>query len=501
MFEWWWEFLYSLSHALNQCIDALFKLFLFFAGASDAEINNELTGSTSGNPLVSIFTTNSVAIWFAGILGLAIFVFMISIIIAMVRTEVVGKDNKEGKIKIFKNCLKGTMLIVLMPAIFGIAVRAITILMGGIVSAMGTDENSSFAQEIFNICMPDASNKYPWDSSYSYLSALLNSANELNGTSYSMHDYNYFIAFVGGIIMLFILGLSVLTLIERIIDLVFLYIISPVVIAVSPLDEGNRLGIWKDLTIAKLFSIAGMIICFYIYFLFMGIINSLLVGSGFLIGFTKLICAIGGALAAKKGGLLISNLVGHNTAMIEGQQQGLAAQVVGTGFRAGLGVVGALGHSAIHLLGWGGSKVGGAIKGAGAAAAATTAATVGASVAAGAAGAVGTAVNTTFQAISEAFNQQGGAGVSVSPVTTNTATSEISSLPVVNQTNPINGGAVEGKPLTQPTVLPNSAGTPEVKGTTENPSTMPPISGNIQTIINGSAGFNSGDAGNDSKKQ
>lgn len=496
MFEWWWEFLYNISHAINQCLDALFKLFLWFAGASNPDINGELTGDVSTNPLKAIFSTNKVAIWFAGILGLAILVFMISIIIAIVRTEITGKDNREGKIKIFKSCIKGTLLLVLLPAIFGIAIRAVSILLNGISTVMSIDGNNSFAQELFNICIPDqtSGNTYPWDSTYTQLSSWL-------GENGNMHDYNYFIAYVGGIIMLFILGLSVLSLIERIIDLVFLYIISPVVIAVSPLDEGNRLGIWKDLTIAKFLFIAGMLICFYIYFLFMNIINSILTNRSFLISFAKLICAIGGALAAKKGGLLISNLVGHNTAMIEGQQQGLTAQMVGTGFRAGLGVVGALGHSAIHLLGWGGSKIGGAIKSVGAGAATTTAATEGASVAVGAAGAVGTATNTTFQAISEAFNQQGGAGVSVSPVTTNTATSEISSLPVVNQTNPINGGAVEGKPLTQPTVMPNSAGTPEVKGTTENPSTMPPISGNIQTIINGSAGFNSGDAGNDSKKQ
>lgn len=102
MFEWWWEFLYNISHAINQCIDALFKLFLFFAGASDADINSELTGSGSGNILKTIFSTNTVAIWFTGFLILSVLVFGVSVIVGLIRSEWVGKDNKEGKVKIFK---------------------------------------------------------------------------------------------------------------------------------------------------------------------------------------------------------------------------------------------------------------------------------------------------------------------------------------------------------------------------------------------------------------
>ena len=192
---------------------------------------------------------------------MSVLVFGVSVIVGLIRSEWVGKDNKEGKVKIFKASLKGALMVALMPAIFGIAVRASTILLSGLVGAMSGTATSddSFAQQLFNICMPDSVNKYPWDSSYYYLQGLL-------PEGFSMHDYNFFVAYIGGIIMLFVLGISVLNLIERIIDLVFLYIISPAVIAVSPLDEGNRLGIWKDLTVAKFLSIAGMLICFYIYF-------------------------------------------------------------------------------------------------------------------------------------------------------------------------------------------------------------------------------------------
>jgi hypothetical protein len=490
MFEWWWEFLYNISHAINQCIDALFKLFLFFAGASDADINSELTGSGSGNILKTIFSTNTVAIWFTGFLILSVLVFGVSVIVGLIRSEWVGKDNKEGKVKIFKASLKGALMVALMPAIFGIAVRASTILLSGLVGAMSGTATSddSFAQQLFNICMPDSVNKYPWDSSYYYLQGLL-------PEGFSMHDYNFFVAYIGGIIMLFVLGISVLNLIERIIDLVFLYIISPAVIAVSPLDEGNRLGIWKDLTVAKFLSIAGMLICFYIYFLFMNIVNNLLLNNGsFLVGFAKLLCAIGGALAARKGGLLISNLVGHNTALIEGQQQGLAAQAIGTGFRAGLGVIGSLGHASLGLLGLAGHGIGAAAR--------------------GMSNRFMNSMESAAGATSEASNNPARLMLNA-PTTFQNAATAFLSMPAVPGSSETPPGDYRSLPMQKPPAVihlpwntpllpaPKSLVTPQAENlaqpgaeqgqlpNAQNPSMMPQADPNIQNIIKNASGFSS----------
>ena len=166
-----------------------------------------------------------------------------------------------------------------------------------------------------------------------------------------MQDYNYLVAYIGGLIMLFTIGISVLTVIGRIIELVLLYVISPLVFAVTPLDEGNRMGIWKDLVISKFLSVGGMIVCYYIFFLVMGYINKeVLTSNTFTVKIAKLLLAIGGSLTANKGGLLITNLVGHNSALIEGQQQGIMGQTVMGGAMAGLKVVGSLATSSLHLL-------------------------------------------------------------------------------------------------------------------------------------------------------
>ena len=345
MFDWWWEFLYNISYWINQLLDIVYKLFLFFSGSAPAEVNMEFTGRADGNVLADVFSLNTIPIWFLGFVLIAGTLFLICIIIAMLRSEW-AKDNKEAKIKVIISTAKGIMILLFIPAIFGISIMATTTIMGGLVDALGgtAESDYSFAQQLFECCYP-SSNGENWNNSFHHLSDMLKSEGK------SMQDYNYLVAYVGGLIMLFTVGISAITVIGRIIELVLLYVISPVVVAVSPLDEGNRLGIWKDLVISKFLSVAGMIICYYIFFLIMGFVNKeMFTGNNFTIKIAKLLFAIAGCLTANKGGLLITNLVGHNSALIEGQQQGIVGQTVSSGMFAGLKVVGTLATSSVHIL-------------------------------------------------------------------------------------------------------------------------------------------------------
>lgn len=399
MFDWWWEFLFNISKWINMCIDGLYKLFLFLAGVAPSDINQEIAGDADTNILVNIFTDNSISVMLLGFLGFAAAVFTISIILGLVRSEWSSKDNGEGKLKVLKQSLKSFLLVFLIPTIFSIGIWATSILLSAITAGMAgtTVSEFSLAQKLFEICLPDnpsAPGTPAWNDGYSQISAW----------GWDLHNYNYLVAYLGGIIILFIIGLAALNLVERIIDLVFLYLVSPFIIAVSPLDEGNRLGIWKDLVISKLLSVAGMVICFYIYFLCLPIVDKIFVGDSFLVRLGYFVFAIGGALAARKGGLLISNLVGHNTALIEGQQAGQTAQIVGTGFRAGLGVISGLANGALHLLGRGARAATGGIAGAAGGAADTVSA--GGAAAAGAAASVANILhnngNSTFSGIQAA---------------------------------------------------------------------------------------------------
>lgn len=406
MFEWWWKFLYNIIYCINLCIDSLYKLFLFLAGAAPADVNQEIAGDADTNILVNIFTDNSITVMFLGFLGIAALVFMVSIIIGLVRSEWASKDNGEGKLKVLKQSLKGFLLVFLLPTIFSIGIWATSILLSSVVSGLsGTSTNDfSLSQKMFEVCLPETADPPgmpTWTDSY----------DRITDWGWNLHDYNYLVGILGGIIILFTIGLAALNLVERIIDLVFLYLVSPFIIAVSPLDEGNRLGIWKDLVISKMLSVAGMLLCFYIYFLCLPIVDEIFKSNSFVVRLGYLIFAIGGALAARKGGLLISNLVGHNTALIEGQQAGQTAQIVGTGFRAGLGVITGLAGGALHLLGKGASAVIGGIGNVadGEVDTAATAGTVAVNAGATVASVLNNSTATTFSGIQSAGQNAGGA--------------------------------------------------------------------------------------------
>ena len=344
MFDWWWEFLYIWAHNINRLMNILYKLFLFFSGSAPAEVNMEFTGRPDGNVLATVFSNEAVPKWFALFVILAGSFFLVCFIIAIIRSEW-AKDNKEAKLKILISSAKGIMMIILIPAIFGLAISATTTVLNGIVQGMSGEgvSNDSFSQLLFECC-------YPIDNAPNWNIDCTEISRRLSGTGYSLKDYNYLVAYIGGFIMLFTIGISVFTVVGRIIELVLLYIISPVVFATAPLDEGNRMGIWKDLVISKFLSIAGMIICYYIFFLIMGYVNrELFTKNTFTIKIAKLIVAIAGCLTANKGGLLITNLIGHNTALIEGQQQGIMGQTVMGGAMTGLRTITSLGSSVFSL--------------------------------------------------------------------------------------------------------------------------------------------------------
>lgn len=494
MFDWWWEFLYNISKWINQGIDSLYKLFLFLAGAAPADVNQEIAGGADTNILVNIFTDNTIQIVFLGFLGFAALVFMISIIIGIVRTEWASNDNGEGKLKVFKQSLKGFLLVFLIPVLFSIGIWATSVLLSSIVSGMsGTSAGDySLAQKLFEVCLPESDIQIvpAWSWSYSQLSDF----------GFNMQEFNYLIAYMGGIIILFIIGLAALNLIERIIDLVFLYLVSPFVIAVSPLDEGNRLGIWKDLVISKLLSVAGMVVCFYIYFLCLPIIDQIFTADTFIVRLGYVLFAIGGALAARKGGLLISNLVGHNTALIEGQQAGQTAQIVGTGFRAGLSLISGLASGAMHMLGRGASALGGAGR------AVNTASNVGSAIASTGAAAVNAGMNaanilqnnasTSFSGIMAAA---GGMGASMAQNVAQGEAQAATGATTVAQTNPLlllpppaqiinSGQGFTTSPRGDSSTLPVEQPT----NITKPPVSMPSDT-DIRSVMNGTGFNNSGE--------
>lgn len=344
LFAWWWKFLFDIGTAILKVIDGIYKIFMILSGGAKPELVYEVTGNMNDtNILVTILRSNTIGIMFWGLLIFAITIFCLCVIIGIVRSEVNGAsgDPAEPKLKILRQGIKAVGFIVLIPIIFSIAVWATSILIGGIVSVMGSGTSNSFAQSLFEICLPSGTDPVAWSAPFGEIKAAMGG---------SVSDFNFFICYLAGIVMIFILGVSALQLVERIISIVFLYLVSPFVAAVSPLDDGNRLNIWKDLLISKLLGVAGMLVCFYIYFSLLPIIGQIFTRADFINQLVYLIFAIGGALAASKGGHIVATLVGHSMGTLEGQSQAQTARLFGTGAKMGAAAAVGLGVSSIKVL-------------------------------------------------------------------------------------------------------------------------------------------------------
>jgi len=68
---------------------------------------------------------------------------------------------------------------------------------------------------------------------------------------FNIQSMNYLIGILGGFVMLVMFVLSSITFVQRIFDIILLYIVSPVSISTISLDEGNRFKVWKDTMIGK----------------------------------------------------------------------------------------------------------------------------------------------------------------------------------------------------------------------------------------------------------
>lgn len=122
------------------------------------------------------------------------------------------------------------------------------------------------------------------------------------------------------------LGMCTLTVSERLINIVLLYLISPIIIATIPLDDGKRWENWKDITTAKITTAGGNIISLYAFLYIINVFGNSILGAN-VVGVSKdllnviyLFIVIGGAFVCAKGGTLMASIISAN----QGQQEGMS---------------------------------------------------------------------------------------------------------------------------------------------------------------------------------
>jgi len=106
--------------------------------------------------------------------------------------------------------------------------------------------------------------------------------------------------------------MSAIMFIQRIFDIIFLYLISPISVSTIPLDDGNRFRIWKEMLVAKILSAYGIILSMNLFFIMMPQIQAItFFNDSFKNGLMQILFLIGGSFAITKANLVVAQLTGN----------------------------------------------------------------------------------------------------------------------------------------------------------------------------------------------
>lgn len=171
---------------------------------------------------------------------------------------------------------------------------------------------------------------------------------------YSLPSFNWLMLIIGSLFILWVLLVTSIGLIKRIFKLIILLVISPPIVAVSPLDSGATLGRWKKQFIGSVLSAYGTIVGLNLVFLILGPLQSiqfLYVGSAELGGISiapanmliQVLILVAALLFFKNFVKELSEMIGAENSYETGAKAtGEIAKKVGTVAAAAVGAAGAV---------------------------------------------------------------------------------------------------------------------------------------------------------------
>ena len=318
MFDWFWEFLYGLIKVPLFCIDFILRLANMICGIESIKVNGEETELTyyflSSSEIMDAFK-------YVCIIG-----FVLLILFTVYRLIRGQTEHFAGKTpqKICLDTAKTVLYFLLVPGLMLLATVAVTTFMRAIYdatsfgdSSLGSSMFTIFAEEAYNgsLDKETALNMFRSGELDYYDTATV-------ASYFKLSKINFFLGFLGSIAVFLMLGLALLSFVERVISIVILFVISPVSISSSVLDEGARFKLWRDQVINKFLIAYGGIIALNIFMLLMSVTNRIdFFDNSFLNGLTKLAFVLGGALACRRGMELVGNLISQGAGSQEMRDQ------------------------------------------------------------------------------------------------------------------------------------------------------------------------------------
>jgi hypothetical protein len=335
------SFLYMCFMFICKLIDFIKDIFYMLCGIDTVEVNGE-----QSDLLSSLIQSDTIKRTFLIIFIIGVILLVVFTIIAIIKANY---QEKQNWLSVLKKSGQSFIIAVLIPFTVLAGIVLTNTVMSSINMAMnpyGGSAHATIGGEFLATIGADSFTGSNKDEIISkFVSGELDYGNiDLVKSYFNIQSMNYLIGILGGFVMLVMFVLSSITFVQRIFDIILLYLVSPVSISTIPLDEGNRFKVWKDTMIGKILSAYGIILVMNLFFLIIPQVYEIrFFENDFQNGVVDVLFLIGGSFAVTKASDIIARLCGAESGRNE-----FASMVYN--MRSGM----ALAHSV-------NSKVGGAI--------------------------------------------------------------------------------------------------------------------------------------------
>lgn len=383
--------IYPLFGVIYSVIDLVERIFQAFAGTETVYVSgDQITSGNSGADgdtgiVYYLLQSDLVRNMFFAMLYLAIILLVVFTILAVLKNMYQPQPKKWQDI--IASAIKGLGLFIIVPACSLLAVWVGNILLVAIDGATsGSSTSATMSGRLFiaasytsNYIRSDAEgidlqkhNEVAalcarcgieirafqptdggLDTDYEYYASLVDdcfaseamSAARCNwgdvNAHYAIIHINFLTLAAGGIFMLFVLGSISFGMVKRLFMLVILFIISPIVCSMYPIDEGNAYKTWFGEFKKNLLSAYGAVAGMNLFLTIMPIVDQIQLGTyggnGDWVGLLQLILVIAGLFVVKDVIGFISGLAGGDNSYSGGNS--LFVSVRGKA-KSGLGTIG-----------------------------------------------------------------------------------------------------------------------------------------------------------------
>lgn len=339
LIDWFYGMLYRSQAALCLLIDFIKRIFYKLCGLDTVLIDGKESDLVS-----SLIQSSTIHRVFLTIMLIGVILLTIFVMVALIRVNYQSNERKTRGAVIAK-AAQSFLIFLLIPFLLLAGMTLVNVIMASINTSMQqyvTDGQTLIGGQML---ITTGNNAFIGSSGERETIERMFLTGELDYNNlsvvkqyYDLGEMNFVVGILGGLVILVMFVVSSITFIQRIFDIILLYIISPVSVSTIPLDDGNRFRVWKDMLISKILGAYGIILVMNLFFLIMPQVNRMTFFSNrFENGVVYILFMIGGAFAITKANLVISQLCGSQAGgrefaqMIYNFRSGLAFARVATG--------------------------------------------------------------------------------------------------------------------------------------------------------------------------